>query len=79
MGKFSSHEQVQVHMTCPKEAKENSQESGYSTTPEAMVKFGKMSPPYQCLAISLFNQDTRTQDAPEALDFFLLMTRCKNR
>jgi hypothetical protein len=30
---FSSHEQMQVQMTFPKEAKENSQDSGYSTAP----------------------------------------------
>jgi hypothetical protein len=67
-GNCYSHEQVQVQMTCPKEAKENSQDSGYSTAPEAMVKFGKMSPPSQSLAISLFNQDARTQDVPEAME-----------
>jgi hypothetical protein len=61
MGNLSSHEQVQ-------EAKGNSQYSGYSTAPEAMVKFGKMSPPSQALAISLFNQYARTQDAPEAME-----------
>jgi hypothetical protein len=60
MGKFSSHKQVQVQMTCPKEAKVNSQDSGYSTAPDAMVKFGQMIPPYQSLAISLFTQDART-------------------
>jgi hypothetical protein len=70
MGKFSSHELVQVQMTCPKEAKGNSQDSGYSTAPEAMVKFGHMSPPSQSLAISIFTQYARTQDAPEAMEFF---------
>jgi hypothetical protein len=70
MGEFSSHKQVQDHMTCPKEAKGNSQDSGYSTAPEAMVKFGQMSPPSQSLAISLFNQDVRTEDAPEAMGKF---------
>jgi hypothetical protein len=54
-------------MTCPKEAKGNSQDSGYSTAPEAMVKFGQMSPPSQALAISLFTQDARNQDVPEAM------------
>jgi hypothetical protein len=54
-------------MTFPKEAKGNSQYSGYSTAPEAMVKFGQMSPPSQALAISLITQDVRTQDAPEAM------------
>jgi hypothetical protein len=68
MGKISSHEQVQVQMTCPKEAKVNSQDSGYSTAPEAMVKFGPMIPPSQSLAISIFTQDARTQDAPEAME-----------
>jgi hypothetical protein len=67
MGKFSSHEHVQEQMICPKEAKENSQDSGYSTAPEAMVKFEHMSPPSQALAISLFTQDARIQDAPEAM------------
>jgi hypothetical protein len=79
MGKFSSHEQVKVQMTCPKEAKENSQDSGYSTAPEAMVKFGHMIPPSQSLAISLLAQDARTQDAPEAMEKILPMNRCKNR
>jgi hypothetical protein len=65
MVKFSSHEQLQEQMTFPKEAKGNSQDSGYSTAPEAMVKFGQTSPPSQALAISLFTQDARTQDAPE--------------
>jgi hypothetical protein len=68
MGKFSSHKQVQQQMTCPKEAKGNSQDSGYSTAPEAMVKIGQMSPPSQAVAISLFTQDARTQDAPEAME-----------
>jgi hypothetical protein len=70
MGNFSSHEQVQAQINRPKEANGNSQDSGYSTAPEAMVKFGQMSPPSQSLAIILFAQDARTQDAPEALDFF---------
>jgi hypothetical protein len=67
MGKFSSHEQVQEQITCPKEAKGNSQDSGYITALEVMVKSGQMSPPSQALAISLFTQDARTQDAPEAI------------
>jgi hypothetical protein len=70
MGNFPSHEQVQVQMTRLNEAKGNSQDSGYSTAPEAMVKFGQMSPPSPALSISLFTQDARTQDAPEALYFF---------
>jgi hypothetical protein len=67
MGKFSSHEQLQEQMTFTKKAKGNYQDSGYSTAPEAMVKFGQMSPPSQSLAISLFTQDARTQDAPGAM------------
>jgi hypothetical protein len=49
MGKFSSHDQVQEHINFPKEAKGNYQDSGYSTAPEAMVKFGQTSPPSQAL------------------------------
>jgi hypothetical protein len=67
MGIFSSHEQVQEQMTCPKEAKGNSEDSGYSTVPEAMVKFGQMSPTSQAPAISLSPQDAKTQYAPEAM------------
>jgi hypothetical protein len=59
MGTFSSHEQVQAQMTHPKEAKENSQDSPYSTAPEAMVKSGQMSHPSQSLAISILAQDSR--------------------
>jgi hypothetical protein len=70
MGMFSSHEQVQEQMTCPKEAKGNYQDSGYSTAPEAMVKFGLMIPPSQALAVSLFTQDARNQDVPEDMGFF---------
>jgi hypothetical protein len=44
-----------------------------------MVKFGQMSPPSQALAISLFTQDARTHDAPEAMGKNLLMNKCKNR
>jgi hypothetical protein len=54
-------------MTCPKKAKGHSQESGYSTVLEALVKFGHIIPPSQALAISLFTQDARTQDALEAM------------
>jgi hypothetical protein len=32
-----------------------------------MVKFGQMIPPSQALAISLFSQDIKTQDALEAM------------
>jgi hypothetical protein len=67
MGKFSSHAQMQEQMPFPKEAKGNYQDSGYGTTPEAMVKFGQTSPPSPALAISLFPQDAKTQDAPEAM------------
>jgi hypothetical protein len=70
MEKKYFHEQVQEQMTCPKEAKGNSQDSGHSTAPEVMVKFGHMSPPSQSLAINLFTQDARTQDVPEAMEFF---------
>jgi hypothetical protein len=69
-GKFSSHEQVQDQMTCPKEANGNFQDSGYSTAPEAIVKYGQMSPPSQALAISLFTKYDRIQDAPEAMGNF---------
>jgi hypothetical protein len=79
MGKFSSHEQVQEQMTCPKEAKGNSQDSSYSTTPEAMVKFGQTIPPSPALAISLITRDSKTQDAPEAVENYTLMNRCKSR
>jgi hypothetical protein len=67
MGKFSSHEQMQEQKTCPKEAKGKSQDSSYSTTPEAMVKFGQTIPHSSALAISLFTQEAKTQDAPEAM------------
>jgi hypothetical protein len=60
---------MQEQMTCPKEAKGNYQDSGYNAAPEAMVKFGQMNPPSPALAISLFTQDARTQDVPEAMDF----------
>jgi hypothetical protein len=66
---FPSHNQVQEQMTSPKEAKGNSQDSSYSTTPEAMVKFGQTIPPSPTLAISLITHDARTQDAPEAMEF----------
>jgi hypothetical protein len=32
-----------------------------------MVKFGQTIPPYPALVISLFPQDAKTQDAPEAM------------
>jgi hypothetical protein len=67
MVKKKSHEQLQVQMTFPKEANGSSQYSGYSYTPEPMVKFGQMSPHSQALAISLFTQDVKNQDAPEAV------------
>jgi hypothetical protein len=54
-------------MTFTKEAKGNSQDPGYSTAPEALAKFGQTSPPSQALAINLFTQDSRTQDAPEIM------------
>jgi hypothetical protein len=67
MVKITSHEQLQEQMTFPKEANGSSQDPGYSTAPEAMVQFGHTSPPSQDLAISLFTQDSRNQDAPEAM------------
>jgi hypothetical protein len=67
MVKFSSHEQLQEQKTLPKEAHGISQYSGYNTALEAMVKFGQTSPPSQDLATSLFTQDARNQDAPEAI------------
>jgi hypothetical protein len=67
MVKFYSHEQLQEKMTLHKEAHGISQDSGYNTAPEAMVKFGQMSPPSQDLATSLFTQDARNQDVPEAM------------
>jgi hypothetical protein len=70
MDTFSSHEQMQEQMTFPKEAKGNSQESGYSTALDAMVKFGQMSPPSQALSVILFTKDARTQDVPEAMGTF---------
>jgi hypothetical protein len=67
MVKISSHEQFQEQMNFPNEENGISQDSGYSTVPEAMVKFGQMASPPQTLAISLFTQDSRNQDAPEAM------------
>jgi hypothetical protein len=67
MVKFSSREQLQDQMTLPKEAYGISQDSGYNTAPEAIVKFGHTSPPSQDLATSLKTQDARNQDAPEAM------------
>jgi hypothetical protein len=67
MVKMSSHEQLQEQMTLPKEANGSSQDSGYSTAPEAMVKFDQTIPPSQALAISIFTQDAINQDAPEAV------------
>jgi hypothetical protein len=67
MVKTSSHEQLQEQMTFPKEANRISQDPGYSTALETMVQFGQTSPPPQSLAISLFNQDDRNQDALEAM------------
>jgi hypothetical protein len=67
MGKFSSNEQMQEQMHFPKKAKGNSQYAGYSTMPEAMVKFGQMIPPSSALASSLPPQDYKTQDELQAL------------
>jgi hypothetical protein len=59
MVKLSSHEQVQEQMTHPKEAHGISQESGYNTAPEAMVKYDHTSPPSQALATIPFNQHAK--------------------
>jgi hypothetical protein len=58
---------VQEQMTLPKEAHGISQDSRYNTAPEAMVKYGQTSPPYQALATSPFTQDAINQDALEAM------------
>jgi hypothetical protein len=58
---------MQEQLPFPKDAKVNSQDSGYSTTPEAMIKFGQTIPPSPALVISLSPQDVKTQDAPEAM------------
>jgi hypothetical protein len=58
---------MQEQMPFLKEAKGNSQDSGYNTMPEAMVKFGQTIPHYPALAIILSPQDANTQDAPEAM------------
>jgi hypothetical protein len=50
-----------------KEANESSKDPGYNTSPDAMVQFVQKSIPSQALAISLFAQDARNQDAPEAM------------
>jgi hypothetical protein len=52
--KLSSHEKVQEQMTLPKEAHGIYQESRYNNAPEAMVKSGQTSNPYQALATSPF-------------------------
>jgi hypothetical protein len=67
MVKISFHEKLQEQMTFPKEANGISQDPGYSTAPEAMVRFGKTSPPSPALATSLLNQDVRNQDVPDAM------------
>jgi hypothetical protein len=79
MVKISYHEQLQEQITFTKEANGSSQDSGYSTAPEAMVKFGQMSPPSKALAISLFTQDARTQDVPGAMVKFSSHEHSKNR
>jgi hypothetical protein len=66
MVKKSSRQQMQEQMDFPKEANGSSQDPGYSTAPEAMVQIGKTIPPSQPLAISLFAQESRNKDAPEA-------------
>jgi hypothetical protein len=67
MVKFSSHEQLQEQITLPKEAHGISQESRYNNAPEAMVEYGQTSHPSQALATSPFTQDSRNQDALEAM------------
>jgi hypothetical protein len=67
MGKCSSREQVQEHMTLPKEAHWIYQESRYNNAPEAMVESGQTSHPSNALATSPFTQDAINQDAPEAM------------
>jgi hypothetical protein len=67
MVKISSREQLQEQMTFPKEANGSSQDPCYSTAMEAMVQFGLTSPTSQALVISIFTQDSRNQDAPEAM------------
>jgi hypothetical protein len=67
MVKKSSHQQMLEQMFLPKEATGGSQDTGYNNAPEAMVQFGQTSSPPQSLAISLFAQDARNQDAPEAM------------
>jgi hypothetical protein len=42
---FGSNEQMQEQIPFTKETNGNSQDAGYSTTPEAMVKFGQTIPP----------------------------------
>jgi hypothetical protein len=64
MIKIPSHKQLQEQMTFPKEANGISRDPGYSTAPESMVQLGQRSPPSQALAICLFPQDARNQDAP---------------
>jgi hypothetical protein len=67
MVKFYSHEQVQEQTTLPKEAHVISQESRYNTAPEFLVESGQKRYPSQALATSPFTQDSRKQDAPEAM------------
>jgi hypothetical protein len=65
--KNCSNEQMQEQMAFPKEAKGDSQNSGYGTAPEAMVKFVQTIHPSPALAISQPPQDAKTQVAPEAM------------
>jgi hypothetical protein len=67
MAKISPHTQSLVQMTLPKEANELSQDLGYINALEYMVQFGQTIPPSRALATRLATQDTRTQDAPEAM------------
>jgi hypothetical protein len=80
MDTCSSREQVQEQITCPKEAKGNSQDSGYSTALEAMVKCGQMSPPYQAFAITAYLLNMPgLRMLLRVWANFLLMNKCKNR
>jgi hypothetical protein len=67
MVNISSHKQIPEQMTFPKEVNGSYQDPGYNNAPEAMVQFGQTSHPSQYLAIILFAQDARNQDAPEAV------------
>jgi hypothetical protein len=50
----------------PREATGGTQEQLYKTVLEALVKFGKQNMPPQSRAVSIYVQDSKNQDAPEA-------------